>query len=187
MKAYSHFSDEALMQEISKKNSLAFKELYNRYKQKMLYYFYKMLGKDEIKAQDFLQDLFMKIIEKPHLFDSKLRFSTWIYAVAYNACKNEYRKEKVRKIIDKEADASEVGFLENQNAIDLKDFKIKLLEALEQLSESQKSTFLMRHRAGFSIKEISEAMNCQEGTTKSRLYHANKKLAEQLKIYKNII
>ncbi|PCJ82810.1 MAG: hypothetical protein COA57_12865, partial [Flavobacteriales bacterium] len=47
----------------------SFNELYERYSKRILYYFYRMLGSSEEKAQDFLQDIFMKIIEKPELFN----------------------------------------------------------------------------------------------------------------------
>ena len=66
----------------------AFTELYTRYAKPMLYFFYQRLYQDEPKAQDFLQDLFLKIIEKPQLFDRDKKFKTWLYTVATNMCKN---------------------------------------------------------------------------------------------------
>ncbi len=49
----------------------ALNELYSRYSKPMMYYFYRMLGQSKEKSRDFLQDLFLKIIEKPELFDPK--------------------------------------------------------------------------------------------------------------------
>jgi len=82
----------------------AFDELYNRYSKRLLVYFYRMLGRNEEKAQDFLQDFFLKLIEKPHLFSSKNRFSSWVFTVASNMCKNEYRRLKVRNQVVNEKD-----------------------------------------------------------------------------------
>ncbi len=81
-------------------DTAAFDELYQRYSQRLLYYFYRMLGGDEDRAQDFLQDLFLKIIEKPNQFVSKQRFSNWIFTVTHNMCKNEYRRLSVRQVVE---------------------------------------------------------------------------------------
>ena len=78
-------------------NQAAFGELYDRYSRVMINYFYRMLWKDREKAEDFMHDLFTKIINKPKLYDPNRSFKTWIYSVANNMCKNEYRKQEVRK------------------------------------------------------------------------------------------
>jgi len=75
----------------------AFDELYARYQKRLLYYFYRMLGNSNEKAGDFLQDIFMKIIERPNHFDASRRFRTWLFSVAHNMCKNEYRRLSIRK------------------------------------------------------------------------------------------
>ena len=96
-KRYQQFSDEHLMKLIQGGDASAFNELYDRYSKRLLHYFYRMLGQKEDKAQDFLQDLFLKVIDKTDFFDTDKNFSTWIFTVAYNLCKNEYRKMAVRK------------------------------------------------------------------------------------------
>ena len=66
------------MESIQQGDRVAFDEIYQRYSQRLLCYFYRMFGGDEEKAQDFLQDLFLKIIEKPEQFISKHKFISWI-------------------------------------------------------------------------------------------------------------
>ena len=95
--SYRSCSDEDLMRRIGQGDEQAFDHLYQRYSGKMLSYFYRLLNQEEEKAQDMLQDLFMKLVEKPHLFDPSKRFSTWLYAIASNMVKNEYRSREVRK------------------------------------------------------------------------------------------
>ena len=90
---YKISSDEELMLFISHGKEKAFNELYGRYSRKMLFFFHSKLFKNQEKANDFLQDLFLKIIENPQSFDSSKNFSIWIYTVANNMCKNEYRKK----------------------------------------------------------------------------------------------
>jgi len=184
---YSLKSDEDLMQAIAQhKDIQAFDELYERYHQKMLHYFYRMLGYQEEKAQDFLQDLFVKVIEKPHLFDTARRFSTWIFTIAHNMCKNEYRRLKVRRnskeVLVNGFDQA-IVLPEIDRKIDSETFEKELYQLVDELDDRKRNTFLLRYQEDCSIKEISEIMACSEGTVKSRLFYTTKLLAERLQIY----
>ena len=86
--SYKKSSDEELMLSISKGEKKAFDELYARYADALLRYFTRLLWKDREKAEDFVHDLFAKIIQKPELFDASRTFKTWVYSVANNMCKN---------------------------------------------------------------------------------------------------
>jgi RNA polymerase sigma-70 factor (ECF subfamily) len=165
----------------------AFEELYARYSNRLLYYFFRMLGGDNEKAQDFLQDVFLKIIENHENFRITQKFSTWIYTIAYNLCKNEYRRLAVRKNIDNH---SELDYISDPNdsstdyqgsMIDMKNFNKNMLSILNSFDPLQRSTFLLRYQENYSIKTISEILRCSEGTTKSRLFYATRKLAKKLK------
>jgi len=185
---YKKLKDESLMDKVKKGNVKAFDELYTRYSSRLLHYFYRMLGKDGEKAQDFLQDLFLKIVEKPHLFDAKKRFSTWVFTIAANMCKNEYRRLKVRVngdcyIGDFNVTANDVVLPKMEHRIDNESFKRLLFAEAEKLNDIKRSTFLLRYQEHFSIKEISDIMNCSEGTVKSRLFYITQQLAEKLKAF----
>jgi RNA polymerase sigma-70 factor (ECF subfamily) len=185
---YKSQQDESLMQLLKKGNTQAFDELYNRYSNRLLHYFYRMLGNNEEKAQDFLQDLFLKVVEKPELFDTKKRFSTWLFTVASNMCKNEYRRLSVRAngstfLGDFNATANDIVMPNIDRLIDAKMFNELLLDEVATLSEIKRDTFLLRYQEHFSIKEISEILNCSEGTVKSRLFYTIKKLAQKLQAF----
>ena len=94
---YQEMTDESLMIAVSKGDQRAFDEIYQRYSSPLLGFFIRMLWKDREKAEDFVHDIFAKIIRKPELFDPKRSFKTWVYSVANNMCKNEYKKQEVRK------------------------------------------------------------------------------------------
>ena len=149
----------------------------------MTYYFYRMLGHDKEKAQDFLQDLFMKVVDKPEMFDRSRRFSTWLFSCAHNMCKNEYRKMEVRRVMDPEAEVEYASGTVDQVDVDLNDFTVKVYEELDNVEESHRTAFILRHREGFSIKEISKVIGCPEGTVKSKLFYTTKKLSYKLQIY----
>lgn len=176
-KNYKNYSDGELMQFIKRGKEAAFDELYARYADKLYGYFYKMLWQDDEKANDFTQEVFLKIIEKPHLFDTSKRFSTWVFTMANNLCKNEYRKNTNRQkayngfsILQEEMTEYNIQKLDNELFIN------KINEAIETLEEHHKACFLLRYKQELSVREISEIVNCPEGTVKSRLYHATKKI-----------
>ncbi len=176
---YKELADEKLLRAIVNGNAKAFNELYRRYSERMLYYFYRMLGKDRELAEDFLQDLFFKIIDKPHFFDTSRKFSTWIFSIAYNQCKNEYRSRNVRNIVEKvdnpdcfpqdEPDATESPYR-------LED----VFDCLSQFDETHRTAFLLKYREGLSIDEISAILDLPKGTVKSRLFYTRKKIQERL-------
>ena len=180
---YKGWSDEALAAAIGQGKNGALEELYFRYQKRVQYFFYRMLGHSEEKANDFVQDLFLKLIEKPHLFNPEKRFSTWFFSVAHNMCKNEYRRLKVREVMDPEAEAnpSTGQRFDPAHQADLNAFNAALHAALDQFDEDRKTAFLLRHREGFSIREISQVLQCAEGTVKSKLFYTHKKLAVRLK------
>jgi RNA polymerase sigma-70 factor, ECF subfamily len=184
-KDYKKRSDEELMTMILNKNELAFRELYFRYHKKMYTFLYRMLYCDKDKAKDFLQDLFLKIIEKPQSFDPMKKFSPWFYSLAANMCKNEYRKIKIRNEYAVSPAYSDI--LNDTNIydeLDLKSFTGELYHFLKQVDDDHRSAFLLRYGNNLSIKEISEILECPEGTVKSRLYYTIKFLSERLNIYK---
>lgn len=186
---YQSWTDESLMQAIAKGEQRAFDELYHRYSSPMLGYFMRLLWRDKLKAEDFLHDLFAKIIQKPEYFDPSRSFKTWIYSVANNMCKNEYKKQEVRKGTVNGLDNYFSLHDETANVLnEVEDtlFQARFQQQLNELDEKHREVFSLRHLTGLSLKEIAEILQIQEGTVKSRLFYATKNLAESLKEYNPI-
>lgn len=187
---YKSLSDEALMEAVSKGDKRAFDELYARYASPLLGYFMRMLWKDREKAEDFVHDLFAKIIRKPEYFDPSRSFKTWVYSVANNMCKNEYKKHEVRKNTSSGLDQHYTVGDDSRNVMnEVQDmqFKNAFEDSLDLLDDKHKEVFVLRHVDGLSIKEIAECIDISEGTVKSRLFYATKYLAESLKEYNPLI
>ncbi len=191
-KKISEFSDEKLFQLSLKGNEQAFEQLYHRYAGRMHRYFYRMLNRNENKAADFTQQLFLKVLEKGELFDKDRKLSTWLYTIAGNMCKNEYRRlGRCKEITGIDVSQSDYwsshmsldGAQLFDQAIDHTLFEKKLKEALEVLSPSHQQCFVLRFQEELSIKEISEIVDCPEGTVKSRIHYALKRLSDLLQIF----
>lgn len=186
---YKNMTDESLMVSIRKGDKRAFDEIYDRYSGPLLGYFIRMLWRDREKSEDFVHDLFAKIIRKPELFDTDRKFKTWIYSVANNMCKNEYKKQEVRKNTSSGLDNHYALTDTNSNVMkDVQDnqFREDLELSLDSLDLKHKEAFRLRHMDGLSIKEIAEVLEISDGTVKSRLFYATKYLAKSLDHYNPI-
>ena len=177
----SDLTDEALMHRVQRGSERALETLYGRYSLRLVNYFHRMLGRDHDKAQDFLQDLFLKLVKRPDAFDASKSFSTWVFAIAHNMCKNEYRRLEVRSresiIAELQDSAGDPQVTDIDSDIDARAFKEAVVEALEAFDPTQRTTFLLRYQENRSIREISQTLDCSEGTVKSRLFYTTRKLA----------
>lgn len=176
----SKLNDEKLMSRLQSGDTGAFNELYKRYHKRLFYFFYRMLGADNELANDFLQDLFYKIIHQPHLFDLSYKFSNWIFSIAHNMCKNEYRKREVRKVIQRENDPEQFCAELTENTHKKEELISELFAELNRLDKNQRSILLLKYKENFSLKEISEILDLPVGTIKSRLHYARLELSKRI-------
>jgi RNA polymerase sigma-70 factor (ECF subfamily) len=179
---YDTLKDAQLMEAVRIGDSAAFNVLYHRYSKRLLYYFYRMLGNCPEKSQDFLQDIFLKIIERPESFDPLRSFSTWIFSVAHNMCKNEYRRIAVRSNTLRESDCDQYSEITETELSELKITADQIFEQINELGENEKTTFLLYYREDFPIHEIGKVLCIPEGTVKSKLYYARKKILAKLQV-----
>ncbi len=187
-KQVKQLSDEELMKLLSKGNQKAFDEIYLRYSDVLFGYFMKMLARDKEKCEDMVHDLFAKIIRKPDYFNVNRSFRTWVFSVACNMCKNEYKRMSVRKHVSNDFEPTESLQAESDTLKKVHEstFSESFYKALNALDEKHKNVFALRHFEGLSMKEISETLEINEGTVKSRLFYATKTLAKELKEFNPI-
>ena len=189
-KNYKTYSDEQLMSFFTKGDRKAFEQIYERYGNYMVNYFNSKLWQDREKAEDFTQELFGKIIDRPAMFDATKKFKTWLFTIASNMCKNEYKRVEIRKNYRNDVpegfEAKDREELQDKT-VDKKSFSTSLQFELSKLNDKHRDVFTLRHFDGLSMKEIAEVLDINEGTVKSRLHHATKTLASKLELYRQII
>jgi RNA polymerase sigma-70 factor (ECF subfamily) len=177
------FSDESLIQLLaSSRRNEALTEIHARYSKKALGFFLRMTKGNEDKSQDLVQDLFLRILEKHHLFDPKKRFYTWMFTIASNMVKTSFR-EKNHEGIEEGSKEFDFHFDLTDNQMDREIFQRSLKEAIEQLHEHHRMAFILRYMEEMSVKEIAEIIDQPEGTVKSRLFYATKKITQSLNEY----
>ena len=138
-----------------------------------------MFNKDEELAHDCVQEIFLKIMEKKHKFDTQKKFYTWLFTIARNMSFTLMRNQRLERYAD-QADI-QVGFHYEENRVDKNLFVAKLEASIQRLEPHMKATFILRYMEHFSLQEISEITEVSLGTVKSRLFYATRKMASELK------
>ncbi|HRB31041.1 MAG TPA: RNA polymerase sigma factor [Ferruginibacter sp.] len=181
---YTSFTDEALIILLQQGDNRVFDEIYKRYGQKLFRYFFKMLWQDKERAEDFTQDLFLKLIKNKAIFDKDRNFNTWIFSIAHNMCKNEYRKQEVRLKFNK---MKEDVHTINAHNPDLERFTLALHECTDALPPQKKELYFLRIVENYTIPQIAVIMDVPEGTVKSRIFNLLKEMREHLKQFEGLL
>ncbi len=178
--SFTALSDEQLMQQCTKGERIAFEILYERYSEKLLRFASRLLY-DRQKAEDILQEVFIRIIEKPEYFDGDKKFSTWAYTITANLCKNVLRDEQNRKRLLNQEAAFQDEQTFSHSQVDYQLLKQKLQSVYTTLSEKEKQLFVLRFEHELPLKDIANIINIPEGSVKSGLFYMLRKLSQQLK------
>src|ERR671935_2464625 len=165
----------------------AFRELVERYQTRLLNFIYRMIG-DREKAEDLVQEVFIRVYRHLHRFDRSKKFSTWIYTIASNLAKNELRNRSRNPLVFFQA--IKKNWQDDDRPLQFEDFNSRpddlyrkrhlrgLVEAsVSQLPEHHRQVFVLRELEGKSYEEIAEITGCNLGTVKSRLNRARNSFA----------
>ncbi len=170
-------SDEELMIKCSKGDRKAFDILFQRYQNRLLNFIYRVVG-DEHLAEDLFQETLIRVIKAAPSYKPLARFSTWLYQIALNVCKDELRKKKRRWMIDNpapesghwEAISSHPVSLEQE--VEEREQLGVLRRAIDSLSLEHRMVLVMREYEGLSYEEIASLLDIPVGTVKSRMHYA---------------
>lgn len=147
-----------------------FRTLYLEHGPRAQGFFLRMTGFDRELARDLTQDLFMRVWASRESYDSGRPFRTWMFSIAYNMLKNEYRRRmtvmEYAENAPKEEPVTDTDHLEQEQ-------RDRILRcAIGRLPEPQKVVFLLRYEEELPLTEIARVCNIPEGTVKSRLFTA---------------
>jgi RNA polymerase sigma-70 factor (ECF subfamily) len=185
-------SDEELILEFQKNNTEdAFNILVQRYKNPLTNFVFRFLG-DYTACADVVQETMIKVYRYKDSYSSVAKFSTWVYTIAGNLARTEYRRQRRQNIFS----ISDYG--EEHQTYDLPDetyrpdvatdsgIKDEIIQkALLKVKETYREAVILRDIQGLSYEEISEILGVNEGTVKSRINRGRAQLQELLKgIYK---
>ena len=182
--ALSALTDAELMQRIGRGEHAAFDTLYNRYARRLGGFFLRMLAYDTAKAEDMVQELFVRVWTYRKEYRSDQPFASWLYAMAYNLCKNEYRHETICQAYVEELLQREEATHEPTEAMERDEQRQRLRQAVQSLPTAQRDAFLLHYDEELTIPEVAHIVGCPEGTVKSRLYAALESVKRMMNEYK---
>lgn len=181
-------SESILIEKCRQGDVASFEQLISQYQVYVYNIAYRTLGHEE-DAKDASQDALIKVFKNISQFTGEAQFSTWLYRIVVNTCKDYLRKQQSRHehTIQDEEEASR--FLESlpdsdvnlpEKQLERALVKNSIHEALEKLPIQHKSAVVLRDIQGLSYEEISVIEACSVGTVKSRINRGRKYLREIL-------
>ncbi len=153
--------------------------LYNRHYQRIYRFIIRQI-RDEMMAEDILNDVFLDCWRQAQKFEGRSQVSTWLTAIAYNKSVSYLRKKRESQMGDGQAEAM-VDEADSPQTLLMKDDKgdqIRL--AMEVLSTDHKAVIDLAYYHDMGVKEIAEILDVPLNTVKTRLFHARKKLHEEM-------
>lgn len=183
---------QQLVEQVIAGNREAFLELIERYERLVKHVVFRMV-KDDRDREELCQDVFMKVYRYLDGFRFESKLSTWIARIARNTCLNHLEKKDLLLYADhapspddespdmREAMArvpsEDESPREETQAMEVRDF---IHEEIQHLPEHYRTALTLYHLDGMSVKQIADVMDNPEGTVKSHLYRARKKLKDRL-------
>lgn len=174
--------DQELVTEILSGSEAAMEVLTRKYYRAIFAFVYRKVGEKDI-AYDLTQEIFMKMMKKIHTYSNNKKFSSWLFMIALNHCRdywksNEYKLFSMHTELqdNRQSEQLQVSYI-----FEKKETREQIKLAMESLPEYQKEAIILKYFHQMKIKEIAELTNSNESTVKSRLKQGINKLAVLLR------
>lgn len=184
-------TDEQLMWRLRHEaDSAAFDQLVHRWREPVRRLCFRMVG-DHHRAEDLVQESFVRIFAKRADYRPDGRFSTFLWRVALNQCHDELRRRSRRResSFDDEDGSPGVVSLDEvepspSDHMENGECAASVRSALQRLPEHYRAVVILRHYEGLKLREIADVLEVPEGTVKSRMAEALDRLALLLNEFK---
>lgn len=170
----------------------AFSRLVERHRRAVFNFIFRYVG-ERGRAEDLLQEAWLKVVRGAGDYEPRARFTTWLYTVARNLCTDHARRERFRKA--QSLDAAPAGAPDDarplgeriasdgaspDRAAHAQRLAPLLMKAIASLPEEQREVFCLREFAGIPFRQIAEVTRTPENTVKSRMRYALDALRRRL-------
>ncbi len=154
----------------------ALEEIFRLYRKPLLNYFHR-IGADRALAEDLLQESFLRLWRAGRAYQASAKVSTYIFRIAHNLYLNQAARRRERPLEGPEAEVpgADPAGREAREAV---------RRAVEQLPEGERECLVLSEYNGLKYAEISEILGIPEGTVKSRMFSALRRIREALKDYR---
>ncbi len=183
--------EQSLLRRLRDRDERAFVELINEHRDRVFNITYRMLG-NRAEAEDVAQEVFITVFKQIENFRGDSKFSTWLYRVTVNHCKNRIKYLARRHSRDQD-ELDETSQAQNgavngapvrsknpDKALESLQMEQLLQEAIASLDDEQRAVVILRDVEDLSIEEICEITGLPDGTVKSRLHRARLVLRKKM-------
>ena len=164
-------SDEDLVGRVVDGDELALRELLRRYERPLSHFIYRHTGGRDV--EDLYQDTWLRVVQHAARFDRRRRFSTWLFQIAVNLCRDWHRRPPPDPV--QRPDSAAPDGLSSAEA------RVDATRLLATLPEPQREVILLRYYQDLTEDEVAQILDCPKGTVKSRLHNALARLAAVVK------
>jgi len=169
--------DYAIIRQFIDGDSSAFQILVKRHKEKVRNIVYVTMNNSAL-VDDIAQEVFITVYKNLKYFRFESQFTTWLYRITVNRCKDYLRKMNVRKIFSPLEEGTDVT--EYTTPAENNDVSKIVMDAISKLPAKLRMPLVLKDIEGFSYQEIAETLKCEMGTVKSRIFRGRERLKEIL-------
>ncbi len=176
-------SEKKIIEKVLGGDANAFEELVLKYEKTVYNLALRMVG-DRDDAFDMTQEAFIKAYGSLSSFRGDSKFSVWIYRIATNVCldflRSKSRKQQVSLTVSDDDEDAQLDIPDPSSTPEQQLIKKISMQSVEEglktLPDKQRQILVMRELGGMSYAEIGAALSLEEGTVKSRIFRARKRL-----------
>jgi RNA polymerase sigma-70 factor (ECF subfamily) len=181
------WTDEELVARSVQGDSESFNQLVLRWERSIYALAYRTLGRDE-DARDICQETFLRAYRGLHAFKGQAKFSSWIYRIALNLCRDAIRRERRAPLVavSEGIDPTELAAQQPSPAPSVEDQVAQaelgrhVAAVMRRLPEDQRTAILLKEYHGLTFQEIAEVTGCPLSTAKTRVYQGLNVLRREL-------
>lgn len=148
------------------------------------------LLRDAGEAEDAAQEIFIKTYQSLRSFQGNSKFSTWLYRIAANHCKDLLRKrirektESLEALVEKSNEESRSSWEPSVDPRSAREASQRTEQLLSMLSPDERLILTLREAQGLNYQEIAETLHCSVDAVKARLRRARQSVAEKISDYR---
>jgi len=164
-------SDEELIGAVGRGEGRALEELCRRYEKPLYQFLHRHTGGRDV--DDLYQETWLRVVRAARRFDPARRFSTWLFQIAVNLCRDWHRRPPPEPVDPADVD----GLADGPGPAARADAALDARRLLAALPEAQRSVVVLRYYHDLGEEEMAVILGCPRGTVKSRLHSAMARLA----------
>lgn len=169
--------DEELVARATAGDQDAFNQLVKRWERPIYALAYRTLGRDE-EARDVVQDAFLRAYRGLKGFKGEAKFSSWLYRITLNLCRDWMRKERRAPVVQTPEGVDPIDLADQQasptesveDLVARREMSAAVQLAMAELPEEQRTAIMLKEYHGLTFQEIADQLDCPLSTVKTRLY-----------------